>query len=114
VLGRATPAALVIAAALADSFGAHGLAFYVLLLAVPVAAVEALRRLEDRVGAGLSGVSLALILLTCALRAPSAEEATVPAAARSALMACVALVCVEALVALAAELRRRREPVPAA
>ena len=39
---RAIPVGLVVAAAAADGAGAHGLAFYALLLAVPAAAVAAL------------------------------------------------------------------------
>src|SRR4051794_8002863 len=50
---RLVPIGLVIAAAAADGAGAHGLAFYALLLAVPAAAgaaLEALRRARDGAG----------------------------------------------------------------
>ena len=111
---RAIPVGLVVAAAAADGAGAHELAFYALLLAVPAAAVVAL----DAFGALLDGahdhlhallwtVVLALILVGAAVRAPAVTEGSVPALARSALLACLAIFCVQAVASLAAELRRR-------
>jgi hypothetical protein len=111
---RAIPVGLVVAAAAADGAGAHELAFYALLLAVPAAAVVAL----DTFGALLDGardhlhallwtVVLALIVVGAAVRAPAVTEGAVPALARSALLACLVIFCVQAVASLAAELRRR-------
>jgi hypothetical protein len=49
---------------------------------------------------------LALLLVATAARAPSVGDSSVPVVARSALLACVVLFCVQALAALAGELRR--------
>jgi hypothetical protein len=111
---RAIPVGLVVAAAAADGAGAHELAFYALLLAVPAAAVVAL----DTFGELLDGahnhlhallwtVVLGLIVVGAAVRAPAVTEGAVPALARSALLACLAIFCVQAVASLAAELRRR-------
>jgi len=105
---------LVVAAAAADGAGAHGLAFYALLLAVPAAAVAALDAFghvldggRDHLHALLRTVVLALVVVGAAVRAPAVTEGAVPALARSALLACLAVFCVQAMVALAAELRAR-------
>jgi hypothetical protein len=111
---RAIPVGLVVAAAAADGAGAHELAFYALLLAVPAAAVVAL----DTFGELLDGahnhlhallwtVVLALIVVGAAVRAPAITEGAVPTLARSALLACLAIFCVQAVASLMAELRRR-------
>ena len=57
IVGRLSPIALVLAAALADHFGAHTLAFDALLLAVPVTAVAGLRSVADRRHADRRNVS---------------------------------------------------------
>jgi hypothetical protein len=110
---RAVPVGLVIAAAAADGAGAHGLAFYALLLAVPAAAVAALEAFghvidgaQDHLHALLWTVVLTLVVVGAAVRAPAVTEGAVPALGRSALLACLAVFCVQAAVALAAELRR--------
>jgi uncharacterized membrane protein YoaK (UPF0700 family) len=111
---RAIPVGLVVAAAAADGAGAHELAFYALLLAVPAAAVVAL----DAFGELLDGahnhlhallwtVVLALIVIGAAVRAPAVTEGAVPTLARSALLACLGIFCVQAVASLMAELRRR-------
>lgn len=110
---RAIPIGLVFAAAAADGAGAHELAFYALLLAVPAAAIVAL----DCFGALLDGahdhlhallwtIVLALIVAGAAVRAPAVTEGAVPGPARSALLACLAIFCIQAVVSLASELRR--------
>ena len=111
---RAIPVGLVVAAAAADGAGAHELAFYALLLAVPAAAVVALDTFgelldgaRDHLHALLWTVVLALIVVGAAVRAPAVTEGAVPALARSALLACLAIFCVQAVASLAAELRRR-------
>jgi hypothetical protein len=110
---RAIPVGLVIAAAAADGAGAHRLAFYALLLAVPAAAVAALEafghvldQASDHLHALLWTVVLALLVTGAAVRAPEVTEGVVPGLARSALVACLAVFCVQAAVSAAAELRR--------
>ncbi len=110
---RAIPVGLVVAAAAADGAGAHGLAFYVLLLTIPASAVAALDAFgqvldgaRDHVHALLWTVVLVLVVAGCAVRAPAVTEGAVPALGRSALLACLAIFCVQAVVALASELRR--------
>jgi hypothetical protein len=51
---------------------------------------------------------LALLLVAAAARAPSVGDSSVPVVARSALIGCVVLFCLQALAALAAELRAER------
>jgi hypothetical protein len=112
IFSRLAPIALVLLAALADHFGAHSLAFDSLLLAVPVTAIAGLHSVAE----GLDGkrepvhayawaVVLALLLVATASRAPSVGDPSVPAVARSALIACVVVFCLQALAALASELR---------
>src|SRR5215210_1418193 len=110
---RAIPIGLVIAAAAADGAGAHGLAFYALLLAVPAAAVAALDAFGDvldgadeHLHALLWTVVLVLLVIGAAVRSPAVTEGAVPGVARSALLACLAIFCVQAVAAAAAELRR--------
>ena len=104
----------MIAAAAADGAGAYGLAFYALLLAVPAAAVAALDAFgnvldgaQNHLHALLWSAVLALVVVGAAVRAPAVTEGAVPALARSALLACLAVFCVQAAVALTAELRER-------
>jgi hypothetical protein len=110
---RALPVGLVIAAAAADGAGVHALAFYALLLAVPAAAVAALEAFgrvldgaDEQVHALLWAVVLALVVVGAAVRAPAVTQGVVPALGRSALLACLAVFCVQAAVAATQELRR--------
>ncbi len=110
---RWIPVALVVAAAAADGAGRHGFAFYALLAAVPAAAAAALDAygdaLEDaggRLHAVLWGLVLALTVTGAAVRAPVLAQGTVPALGRSAVVACLAIFCVQAVAGLVAELRR--------
>jgi hypothetical protein len=110
---RAIPVGLVVAAAAADGAGAHGLAFYALLLAVPAAAAVALEAFghvldgaDEHLHALLWTVVLVLLVVGAAVRSPAVTEGAVPGLARSALLACLAVFCVQAVVAAAAELRR--------
>ena len=105
---------LVIAAAAADGAGFHALAFYALLLAVPAAAVAALEAFgrvldgaDEHLHALLWTIVLLLVVVGAAARAPAVTEGAVPTAARSALLACLAVFCVQAVVAAAAEFRSR-------
>ena len=111
---RVLPVGLVVGAAAADGAGAHGLAFYALLAAVPAAAVAALDAFGDwlaEAGSGLHavlwGIVLALTVTGAAVRAPLLAEGTVPALGRSAVVACLGVFCLQALIGLVAELRRR-------
>lgn len=111
---RVLPVLLVLAAAAADGARFHGLAFYALLLAVPAAAVAALEAFgrvldggEEHVHALLWGLVLALVVVGAAVRAPAVTEGAVPALARSALLACLAIFCVQAVVAATQEFRAR-------
>jgi uncharacterized membrane protein YoaK (UPF0700 family) len=111
---RAVPVGLVIVAAAADGAGVHGLAFYALLLAVPAAAVAALEAFgrvldgeNDLLHAVLWTIVLVLVVVGSAVRAPAVTEGVVPASARSALLACLAVFCVQAVVAATEELRGR-------
>jgi hypothetical protein len=104
----------VLAAAAADGAGAHGLPFYALLLAVPAAAVAALDAFgrvldggDEHLHALLWTVVLALVVVGSAVRAPAVTEGAVPTLARSALLACLAVFCVQAMVAATRELRAR-------
>jgi hypothetical protein len=92
----------------------HGLAFYALFLAVPAAAVvaldelgELLVRAREPVHALLWTLVLALTVVGAASRAPDLSRGLVPGLARTTLVACLAIFCAEAILALASELRRR-------
>jgi hypothetical protein len=102
---RIATVGLVLAAALADHSASHTLAFYALLFAVPVAAFAGLHELGQP-SAYVWGLVLALLLVATAGRAPAVGDASVPPLARSALIACIVVFCLQALAALAAELRR--------
>jgi hypothetical protein len=111
---RALPVGLVVAAAAADGAGAHGVAFYALFLAVPAAAAVALEELgrlldggRDQVHALLWALVLALTVVGSAARAPDLSRGLVPGIARTTLLGCLAIFCVQAVLGLAAELRRR-------
>lgn len=110
------PALLAAVAAVADSRGAHGLAFDALLAAVPFAAVSALTSfgayLEAREDAvvGLQALlwtlAVALLVLSCAARSPAAQTHVLPPLGGSALAACLAVFALKACVAAAPYLRR--------
>ena len=111
-MGRGIPVALVVAAAAADGAGMHGVAFYALLAAVPAVAAAALWAFGDvvageagRLQAYLWGAVLALTVTGAAVRAPALAEGSVPALARSTVVACLAIFCAQAIAGLVAELR---------
>jgi hypothetical protein len=110
---RLVPVALVVAAAAADGAGVHVLAFYLLLAVVPASAVAALDAFGELLeGAGstlhalLWAAVLALTVAGAAVRAPAISHGAVPALARSTLVICLAIFCVQALASLTTELRR--------
>ena len=103
-------------AALADSRGAHSLAFDALLAAVPFAAVSALVsfgvHLEARDDAlrGLQtllwGLAVALLVLSCAARSPASQTHVLPPLGASALAACLGVFALKGCLAAAPYLRR--------
>jgi hypothetical protein len=110
---RLLPGVLAVAAALADSGGAHGLARDALLGALPFAAVAALVTFGDYLdsrerAAGLqalcSGAIVCLLVLSCAVRSSSGHGA--PQLAISSLLAALGLLAVKLAVALAPYARR--------
>jgi hypothetical protein len=111
-MSRLAAFALVLGASLADYAGAHTLAFNALLLAVPVTAFAGLRTVCERLDGNAErahaygwALILALLLVATAARAPTLGDASVPAVARSALIACVVVFCLQAMSGLAAEFR---------
>jgi uncharacterized membrane protein len=117
--------ALVLLAAFTDSLHAPTLSFYLLLAAVPaivvagLAAVEELLQAEEamphrRVVAMLHVVTLLLVLTAAAIRAPLRAEGTVPRAAVSAVIACLVVFAIQALIGSLPAIRRRlvARPVP--
>jgi hypothetical protein len=117
---RALPALLAVVAALADGRGAHGLAFDLLLAAIPFAAVSALEAfggyLEDREQAvgGLQALlwtlALSLLVLSCAARSPATETGTMPPLGWSALVACLGVFAIKVTVAAVPFVRRATLP----
>jgi hypothetical protein len=114
------PALLAVAAAVADSRGAHGLAFDALLAAVPFAAVAALAAfgeyLDRDVEAGSALQSLlwalvvALLVMSCAARSPATQTQALPPLGWSALVGCLAVFAVKAFLAGAPYLRLALRP----
>jgi hypothetical protein len=112
-MARWVPVALVVAAAAADGASMHGVAFYALLAAVPAVAAaalgaygEALERGGGPLQACLWGVVLVFTVIGAAVRAQALAEGTVPALARSAVVACLGIFCAQAIAGLVGELRR--------
>jgi hypothetical protein len=113
MLARALPPVLAAAAVLADGRGAHGLAFYLLVAAVPAAGAAALAYFGDlvelpggaegetraRAHAALSAVALALILVAASVRAPVRLEGGVPGLGVSAVVASLFLYGMQIVVA---------------
>jgi hypothetical protein len=106
---RAVAVALVLAAALADVGGAHVVAFYALVAAVPFAAAASLASFggllegrDDPVAALqtlLWALCLFLVVAGCAARSAALETGGLPAFAQSTLSAALVLLAVKAVVA---------------
>jgi hypothetical protein len=116
VARRAAPAALVVTAALANLAGVHGLASLVLLAAVPACAWSALASFGDLLEARDPGAAQRLQALLMAVATPlvvlaGAARPAAPGLATSALLGCLALTCLEALVGAGAEAGLQRERV---
>jgi hypothetical protein len=104
MLCRLAPLAPMLAAAGADGAGVHRLAFYLLLLAIPAAAVAGLERLgaalEGRCElrqAIVCGTALALVVLSEAARGPHLAENAAPALAISAFACSLVLLALQVL-----------------
>jgi hypothetical protein len=103
-------------AALADMRGGHGLAFDALLGAVPFAAVAGLDAFGEYLDgredsfAGLQALlwvlALALLVVSCAVRSPVTQTHTLPPLGWSALVGCLAVFGVKAVVAAVPHARR--------
>jgi len=109
---RLASVTLVASAALADAAGAHALAYYALVGAVPVSAVAALCAFgdvldgsaaapRDRNLAVVSALTSALVLLAAASRAPLVEGAPPPSLGTGAVVASLSLFGLHALLAAA-------------
>jgi len=110
------PVALVLLVAITDAANAATLSFYLLLATVPAIVVAGLAALEEQVQFGvlphrrvvvlLHIVTLMLVLISCALRAPMRAEGTIPAAAVSAAIACVGVFAIQAFFGWLPAIRR--------
>jgi hypothetical protein len=112
------PVALVVFAGLADWAGRSDLAFYALLVAVPVVAVAALGAYGDLVTGDrpapaplalqvvLWGLALVLVTASAGARAP-AFDSVAPAFGGATLTACLAIAGIQLAVAFATELRAK-------
>lgn len=116
---RLVSISLVLGGALADAVGAHSLAYYLLVAAVPVVAIAALSALgevldgtaaapHDRAVAALSALVLPCVLLGTAVRAPLLADGPPPAIGVTAIVACLALYAVQALLTATASVPRER------
>jgi hypothetical protein len=104
------PAAFVVAAGIADAAGRSDLAFYALLASVPIIAAAALAAYGDVVAAErpvpaavslqalLWGLGVVFVTASAAVRAP-AFDSVAPAVGVSTLIACLAIVGLQAAVA---------------
>jgi len=101
---RVLPLLLAVAALFADTAGAHRVAFYLVLLAIPGAAAAAFIGAGDALegkGAWLRGISttlaLTLLVLGSAVRENAPHGAAVPSLAVAAVVAAVAVYGLPAL-----------------
>lgn len=110
------PVALVVLAALADFAGRSDLAFYVLLVAVPIVAAAALGAYGDLVAregpapapaalqALLWGLGVVLVTASAGVRAP-AFDSVAPAFGVATLTACLAVAAIQIALTAAGELK---------
>jgi hypothetical protein len=110
------PAALVLLVTITDAAHASTLSFYLLLAVVPCIVVGGLASLEELVQPGarpycrlvgvLHVVTLLLVLISAAMRAPLRAEGTVPRAAVSAVIACLVVFAIQALISALPAIKR--------
>ncbi len=116
---RTATAALVLGAFAADVSGAHALAYYALVAAVPAGALAALLALgaihdgsaaepADRASAALAAVLLPFLLLATAVRAPLLADGPPPAAGIVAILCCLGVLALQGLVVAAVAVERLR------
>ena len=108
--------ALVLLSIVTDALGSSTLSFYLLLATVPAIVVAGLAAVEEQLQPGalphrrlvamLHVVTLLLVLTAAALRAPLRAEGIVPQAAISALIACVVVFGIQALIGSLPAIRR--------
>ena len=111
---RAFPALLVLLAAYADWRSSHGIAFDLLLVAVPAACVAALaafeRFLDDRVDPAVTlqagGWALVVVLLTLSCAVRSTAVHALPPLAYSTVAVCLVIFAVQAGVVVVPFVRR--------
>lgn len=120
---RLSAVAPILGAALADAAGAHGLAFYALLAAVPACALAALSSLAEMLErasevatlqALLWGLCLAFVVVGAAARSPALHTDVLPALAVSTLRAALVVLAVKASLAAWAAVRPRLARSPEA
>jgi hypothetical protein len=110
---RLAPPALVLGAVLADAAGVHGLAFWLVLLALPAAAATAFVAVSDALDTGgwlrgwTTAGALALLVLGSAVREGAPRGSAVPALAVSAAVAALVLYALPGFVWLLEPLRPR-------
>ena len=106
---------LALAAWGADAHGSHGLAFYLLLSAVPAAAAAGLAAFGDAVDgrgehpaaqAALWGLATGLLVLSCAARSSHGTTASLPPLGSSALVACLGVLALKLCLSAAGLVRR--------
>ena len=108
--------ALVLLSIVTDALGSPTLSFYLLLATVPAIVVAGLAAVEEQLQPGalphrrlvamLHVVTLLLVLTAATLRAPLRAEGTVPQAAISALIACLVVFGIQALIGSLPSIRR--------
>jgi hypothetical protein len=107
---RVAPVCLVLGAALADAAGRHSLAYYALVVAVPLVALAGLAGLgavldgsaaapHDRAIAAITGLTLPFLLLATIVRAPLSAAEPPPVVGVTAIVTVLALFAVQTLVA---------------
>jgi hypothetical protein len=118
MLRRLLPLGPVLLVALADGAGAHRLAFYLLLLAVPAAVAASLACFGEALEGGteeglqalLAVLVLALAVAGASARAPYLTQGALPASAVSALVAILVLLGLQLAAALPALFAGLRSP----
>lgn len=124
MVARVLPIVLVAFAAIADAAGAHRIAFYLLLGAVPAVATAGLVCLGEVIdrrrdgGSGLlpsihgllCAIALVLLLAGEAARGAALQTRALPALGSSALLACLGVFALQCALSAALALRRLTEP----
>jgi len=114
--------ALVLLVLVTDAAKTPTLSFYLLLMAIPAIVVAGLASVEEILeGAAshrraiglLHALTLVLVLVSAAVRAPLRAEGSIPAAGVSAVIVCVAVFAIQVVLALLPSVRRvRTAPLP--